>query len=55
MDKIKERSYEIVEQTQYVVNMYKNNELVESRPMGDHSKEYAQDCGENWIIGVIDE
>ena len=25
----------------------------EVRPMGNHSERYAEDCAENWVIGVI--
>lgn len=53
MDKLPERHYEIVEETHYIVKMYENEKLIESRSMGEHSKQYAEDCGENWNNGVI--
>lgn len=53
MDKLPERHYEIVEETQYIVKMYENGKLIESRSVAGHSKRYAEDCGENWNIGVI--
>ena len=53
MDKLPERHYEIVEETHYIVKMYENGKLIESRSMGEHSKQYAEDCGENWNNGVI--
>ena len=30
-----------------------NNILVESRPIVGHSRRYAEDCAENWEIGII--
>ena len=48
------RKAEIREETHYVVDMYdENNVLIESRPIIGHSKRYAEDCAENWVIGVI--
>ena len=48
------RKAEIREETHYVVDMYdENNILVESRPIVGHSRRYAEDCAENWEIGVI--
>ena len=26
----------------------------EIRPMGKHSERYAEDCAENWVLGVIE-
>ena len=25
----------------------------ELRPMGNHSERYAEDCAENWVLGVL--
>jgi len=25
----------------------------EIRPMGNHSERYAEDCAENWVLGVL--
>ena len=47
------RHFEIVEEKQYVVKMYENGKLIESRSIGGHSKRYAEDCGQNWNNGVI--
>ena len=47
------RHFEIVEETQYVVKMYEQGKLIESRSMGGHSERYAEDCGQNWNNGVI--
>jgi hypothetical protein len=51
--KKKNRKAVIVEETHYVVKMYEDEELVEERPIVGHSKRYAEDCAENWEIGVI--
>ena len=37
----------------YIVEMYENKELVESRVISGHSIDYAEDCAENWVTGVI--
>ena len=48
------RKAEIREETHYVVDMYdENNILVESRPIVGHRRRYAEDCAENWEIGII--
>lgn len=37
----------------YMVNMYKNNILIESRDLKGYSNHYAEDCAENWVTGII--
>ena len=37
----------------YVVKLYAAGELVESRLITGHTLQYAEDCAENWILGVI--
>jgi hypothetical protein len=51
--KIKNRKAMIREQTIYVVDMYEDDVIVESRPMIGHSRRYAEDCAENWETGII--
>ena len=29
------------------------HKVKEIRPMGCHSERYAEDCAENWVLGVI--
>jgi hypothetical protein len=41
------------EGSDYVVEMYEDNKLVESRTISGHTLEYAEDCAENWVTGVI--
>ena len=43
----------IGEGVDYIVEMYENKELVESRVISGHSIDYAEDCAENWVTGVI--
>lgn len=52
-DIVSNRSANVREESHYVVDMYENGELVESRPIVGHSKAYANDCARNWNSGVI--
>jgi len=48
------RKAEVVDQGEYfTVNMYQNEVLVEARDIKDHSEHFAEDCAENWAIGII--
>jgi hypothetical protein len=46
------RKAKIVEQTYYIVELWEDEKLVESRPMISeqtvHSKSYAENCAKNW-------
>jgi hypothetical protein len=35
---------------EFVVDMYENNELVNSRKITDHRYSYVEDCAENWVF-----
>lgn len=37
----------------YVVMMYEGNDLREERIIEGHTLDYAEDCAENWVLGVI--
>jgi hypothetical protein len=37
----------------YVVDLYEYGILLQSRNMGRHNLQYAEDCAENWVLGVI--
>jgi len=37
----------------FFVEMWSNTELVETRPLYEYSETYAENCAENWVIGVI--
>lgn len=37
----------------FEVEFFKNNKLKETRIIKEHSESYAEDCAENWVIGVI--
>jgi hypothetical protein len=37
----------------YVVDLYEDRELVETRSVLGHSYDYAQDVSENWISGIL--
>ena len=52
-DIVSNRSANVREESYYVVDMYENGQLVESRPIVGHSRSYADDCARNWNIGII--
>lgn len=37
----------------YEVALYEDDKLIESRALYEHSKQYAEDCAENWAEGII--
>ena len=37
----------------FLVELYKGNELVETRTVYEHSEAYAEDLAENWCQGII--
>jgi len=50
---MKTRTASIVEHVHYVVHLYEDGKLVESRPVCDHSKYYAESLAYNWTSGLI--
>jgi hypothetical protein len=51
--KNKNRKSVIRTETIYVVDMYEDDVILESRPIIGHSLRYAEDCAENWETGII--
>ena len=47
------RSAIIREEIHYVVDLYENDQLLESRAVIGHSRHYAEDVLHNWISGLI--
>lgn len=37
----------------FEVEFYDNSKLKETRIIKEHSEMYAEDCAENWVLGVI--
>jgi len=37
----------------YVVDLYENGKLVQSRDLPGHNRHYAEDVAENWENGII--
>ena len=37
----------------YIVDMFEGDFLVDSRMIEGHTQQYAEDCAENWVLGVI--
>lgn len=47
------REAKIRQESYYVVDLYEDRELVESRSVLGHSYDYAQDVSENWVSGIL--
>ena len=47
------RSAIIREEIHYVVDLYEDDQLLESRAVVGHSRHYAEDVLHNWISGLI--
>jgi len=47
------KSHVFKELTGYSVLMIKGETVVEDRLIEGHSEQYAEDCAENWVLGVI--
>tara|TARA_B100001939_G_C16651344_1_gene491917 strand:+ start:254 stop:490 length:237 start_codon:yes stop_codon:yes gene_type:complete len=39
----------------FYVEFFENNIFQGARTIKDHSEQYAEDCAENWVLGVISE
>tara|TARA_B100001939_G_scaffold340346_1_gene348301 strand:- start:2234 stop:2431 length:198 start_codon:yes stop_codon:yes gene_type:complete len=37
----------------FEVDLYEENELIETREVHDHSERYAEDCAENWVMRIF--
>ena len=37
----------------FYVDMYKDDKLVESRPLYEHSEIYAENAAENYVMGIL--
>jgi hypothetical protein len=37
----------------YTVIMIQDTAIIEERNITGHSEQYAEDCAENWVLGVI--
>lgn len=38
----------------FYVNLYYGDAWLETRELYDHSERYAEDCAENFVLGVFD-
>lgn len=54
-DKYKDRKAHVFleEDGSYTVTMIKDATIVEDRNIKGHSQQYAEDCAENWVLGII--
>ena len=41
------------EEGSYTVTMLKDITIVEDRNIKGHSETYAENCAENWVLGII--
>jgi hypothetical protein len=39
----------------YYVQMYQDGNMVKRVPLYEQSRDYAEDCAENWTLGIINE
>ena len=37
----------------FIVYMIQDSAIIEERTISGHSEQYAEDCAENWVLGVI--
>lgn len=37
----------------FEVRFYEHNDLVETRLLHEHNRQYAEDACENWVMGII--
>jgi len=37
----------------FTVVMIKDANIIEERSIVGHSEQYAEDCAENWVLGII--
>jgi hypothetical protein len=38
----------------YHVECFENEQLVQRRNCWEHTRQYAEDCAENWVEGIIE-
>jgi len=49
----RQRKAVIYDQFGYLVELWENGRKVETRDCSQHTKEYAENCAQNWIEGII--
>jgi hypothetical protein len=37
----------------YIIDLWENGHFVQTRYLHEHTEQYAKDCAENWIEGII--
>jgi len=53
-DEYKRRRASVMKNTHgYYVDMWEDDQLIESRTLYDHSEIYAENCAENYVLGII--
>ena len=45
------RSAKLINEGGWWVELWQGESIVERRNLTEHTKEYAQDCAENWVEG----
>jgi hypothetical protein len=53
-DEYSDRRAEVMKNVHgFYVEMYKDDILVETRELYEHSERYAEDCAENYVMGIL--
>ena len=53
-DEYSDRRAEVMKNVHgFYVKMYKDDILVQTRDLYEHSERYAEDCAENYVMGII--
>lgn len=42
-----------LEDEAFIVYMYSQDKLVRTQEITEHTVQYAEDCAENWTLGII--
>ena len=49
----KRKAVILVDEIGYSVELWEDGKLIETRDLRGHTQQYAQDCAENWVEGII--
>jgi len=47
------RSAKVINNGGWWVEMWQGESIVERRNLTEHTQQYAEDCAENWVEGII--
>ena len=52
-EQFKDRRAMVMKNEQGYYELYKSDNLIETRPLYEHSERYAEDCAENFVMGYF--